>query len=83
MLKKLICFILVAFMTILVVSCEPPKDGETFDKKGTQTTEEAAKTSDNTSSEDETTNTTEPIDEDTNTDDTTGSGDPDDWTGIY
>jgi hypothetical protein len=75
MLKKLICLILVIFMTVLVVSCEPENDGDSFDEKGTQTTE-AVGSMDAESSEDETTNTTD-------TTDTTGSGDTDNWTGIY
>lgn len=82
MLKKLICFILVAFMTILVVSCEPKKDGASFDEKEKQTTETVGST-ETASSEDDTTNTTEPTGEDTDTDDTTSSDDQDDWTGIY
>jgi hypothetical protein len=60
-------------MTILVVSCEPKKDGASFDEKEKQTTESVGSTA---SSEDETTNTTD-------TTDTTGSGDTDNWTGIY
>ena len=84
MLKKLICLILVIFMTVLVVSCEPKNDGDSFDEKGTQTTEAVGST-DAASSEDETTNTTDTTDttETTDTTDTTGSGDTDNWTGIY